>query len=239
MKKIILSLVAIIVVGLFSLRSAECGVLELKSAQTDLLGTVDGEELKSHAHIKNNSISTVNVKAEFSVISIAEGHEYQVCTTMSCYPPKSVDWSTPSFPISASYTLNDNDFYMGLITNNIAGTTIIKVKVTNAADDTDFVEYTVTFLITELGVQEYYTQNSTIYPNPVSNSVSIKLDNKTVRNSEFKVFNSNGELVSSQNISIDTDIIQLQVNSLPVGNYFFSLTDANGKLSAGKFSVSR
>jgi hypothetical protein len=239
MKKKILFLVAMSVFALLACQATFAGVLQLVSVDTLVSGLRSTDEVKAYCHIKNTSASTVNIKAEFTIIELAKGHKYQVCTSLTCYPPKIVDWTAPAFPIEAMSTLGDNDLYLGLIIDSIEGTSSFKVKVYNAADETDFIEYNVTFKISSSGVYEYYTQNSTAYPNPASNSVTLKLDNKTLANSEITLFSATGSVLMTQQVNSGIDSITLDLNNLTSGTYYFTVNANNSNLSSGRFTISK
>ncbi len=239
MQKKILFFVALAVFAVMSIQTTFAGVLELVAPDTLVKGNNSVEEYKAYPHLKNTSISATNVKATFTIVSLAEGHEYQVCTTMSCYPPKTVNWTSPAFPIAGSTTTTNNDFYIGLMTNAIEGISKFVVKIENATDATDFVEYNLTFEIGILGINEYITKNSMVFPNPAANSVSLKLDNKTTSNSELKVYSASGAEVISQHVNSDTDLITLDLNSLTNGTYYFTVNSNGSNLSSGRFTVNK
>lgn len=238
MKTRLLLFVALAVSAFFAVQTAKSGVLTFSDAETDVKGLFSND-LKSHVLLKNNAMTSIKVKVSFKVNNLVQGHKYYTCTPLSCYPKKVADWTSPAFTIEANSYVEKESFYVALSPDSIAGISSITVKIINYADETDFVEYTIVYEALAAGVNEYYTQNSVAYPNPATNSVNIKLDNKTTSSSQFKLFNEAGAVVSTLEVAPETDNFNVDLNGLQQGSYFFNLTDSNGKLSSGKIVIAR
>jgi len=83
-----------------------------------------------------------------------------------------------------------------------------------------------------LGIAEDYQQsNLKVYPNPASSKIFFELDNN-LKNSSIKVFDVQGKIIKSENITDN----YLDVSDLVNGIYFYQISN-NQELSQGKFSI--
>lgn len=91
---------------------------------------------------------------------------------------------------------------------------------------------------TSIGINKFEGSilDSQLYPNPLISYGTIKLD-KPLYKAELKIYDVFGqELIRLRNISGNE--LQLSRNNLPVGIYFFHLTEGNKIDVAGKFQIS-
>lgn len=89
-----------------------------------------------------------------------------------------------------------------------------------------------------LGVEslEPIDNNLTVFPNPASSILSVKL-NSFNNNTSFEVYNSIGQLIITTK-KIDNNKFEINVASLTKGVYFLKVND-NNKISSVKFVVER
>lgn len=66
------------------------------------------------------------------------------------------------------------------------------------------------------------------YPNPATTTLNIPLtENKG--NVDMSIYDLSGKLVSTQNVSMDSNMLEVDVTSIPAGTYVFDLDFANGE----------
>ncbi|MCP4520772.1 MAG: T9SS type A sorting domain-containing protein [Cytophagales bacterium] len=79
-------------------------------------------------------------------------------------------------------------------------------------------------------INEVIAENISIYPNPASNVINIALGSINTKNVSIEMYNSFGQLVTSQNINITTEnITQFETTNFENGLYFIKVL-ADGKV---------
>ncbi len=82
-------------------------------------------------------------------------------------------------------------------------------------------------------INNNFSLNTLVYPNPCSNYITIKNDLETIINVE--VFNSNGQAVLQKNLENKNEIQYVNTSSIPLGIYFLQITSLSGKKYSTKF----
>ena len=79
-----------------------------------------------------------------------------------------------------------------------------------------------------------FSDNVTIYPNPVSNEIVIDLIPNTLSNMNFIIYNSLGDMVYNRNYMVTENTkntINLDMNNLPKGLYILKINSLDGTIS--------
>jgi Leucine-rich repeat (LRR) protein len=87
-------------------------------------------------------------------------------------------------------------------------------------------------------IQKSAEDNLIIYPNPVQNTIFIKLKNKNLKNklSEIRIVNLNGKTVLKEKRKISASgSSSLDISALPAGLYFVQITGNAKQVHTGKF----
>ena len=80
------------------------------------------------------------------------------------------------------------------------------------------------------GIMNEITNEITLYPNPANQMISIQTNGQAINS--IALFNVAGQLVYSENVQSNMEIIQLQIDDLEEGIYFLNMiTNENGLLT--------
>lgn len=71
----------------------------------------------------------------------------------------------------------------------------------------------------------------TVSPNPVSESIIMKLDDASFGNWHFNLFNTEGDIVRHINVDGNSSQCHLSTHDLPNGTYLLQSVDKNGRLT--------
>ncbi len=69
------------------------------------------------------------------------------------------------------------------------------------------------------------TSRITIYPNPISTNLSVKLNHPLSANSKLRILDITGRTLINQNIAAAQTLITVDVQRLPAGKYFISVVN--------------
>jgi len=100
-------------------------------------------------------------------------------------------------------------------------------------------------VMVNVGVKELEKQNSvfieTIYPNPTSNTLNIKMTNKESETLLVEVMDLMGKIISTKTyaVSVGANDLQLNVNTFAQGTYVLSITDSKQLQAKRLFSVTK
>ena len=75
-----------------------------------------------------------------------------------------------------------------------------------------------------------------VYPQPATNSATLRLDSEVERSASLQIFNQNGSLISAQTVvlNVGANEVPVNLNKLPAGNYFALLSSGNWAAEAVK-----
>ncbi len=75
------------------------------------------------------------------------------------------------------------------------------------------------------------TDDYIIYPNPTSSFINIKLVNKNIMHiKQLSLFNTVGQMVLQKQVDDNTNMLNINIEKLPKGLYFLSLSSDNGEV---------
>lgn len=166
----------------------------------------------------NTDTVCITVLGNPSVPSIVKGND-----TLYCNPATytSYQWYYNGSPISGAtnptyiYTQNGN-YYVEVF--NVAGCNTVSTVIN----------------VNDVGIEElnnYLSMN--IYPNPVSEVVTIDLYSLKQSNYKLTLMNAAGQTINSETIYLNTAVIkkQIDVSALPQGIYLIQLSNEDGVYS--------
>ncbi|MDF2451969.1 MAG: hypothetical protein K0S26_1473 [Bacteroidota bacterium] len=113
------------------------------------------------------------------------------------------------------------------------------------ASTTTYCTCTNSCALVAVGVNELENKNSvfieTIYPNPTSNTLNIKLNNTNSETLLIEVMDMMGKTISTRTYAayIGENELQLDVNALSQGTYILSLTDSKQLQAKRLFSITK
>jgi hypothetical protein len=80
------------------------------------------------------------------------------------------------------------------------------------------------------GIPQYLTENDlVVYPNPVSDKLTVTLRTNSFQVTKMAVYDINGKLVNAQPVSDNQ--IEMSTNGLAAGNYFLRLSDGKASVT--------
>ena len=80
------------------------------------------------------------------------------------------------------------------------------------------------------GIPQYLTENDlVVYPNPVSDKLTVTLRTNAFQVTNMAVYDINGKLVNAQPVSDNQ--IEMNTNGLATGNYFLRLSDGKASVT--------
>ena len=80
------------------------------------------------------------------------------------------------------------------------------------------------------GIPQYLTENDlVVYPNPVSDRLTVKLRTNDFQVSNMAVYDINGKLIRTQAVSDNQ--IEMSMQNLAAGNYFLRLSDGKSSVT--------
>lgn len=137
-----------------------------------------------------------------------------------------------------NYSVND------VISNSPAGTVSYRIRqvidTSVAGYDAYLIDSATVILSVATSTIDRNRTDKTIqlYPNPVTSSLSIKLNEQTAGNYLFQVFNQQGQLLITQSFNKPSGTItqNIPVNLLPKGNYILSVSKDGKPVATKEFT---
>jgi hypothetical protein len=137
-----------------------------------------------------------------------------------------------------NYSVND------VISNSPAGTVSYRIRQVIDTSVTGYDAYLIDSATVILSVATSINdRNRTdkaiqLYPNPVTSSLSIKLNEQTAGNYLFRVYNQQGQLLITQSFKKPSGTItqNIPVNLLPEGNYILSVSKEGKPVATKEFT---
>lgn len=212
--------------------------LELVNAETDVKATPDMGEVKSHASFRNLIFSNVSAKAKIEIVSMAAGHQFSVCTPALCSPLQSKSFTTSAFTVPGAGTIEEKDFYITLVFDEIKGTSSFKVSIFNESNADDKIEYDLVFNVDEINnVTEIMSNNTVVFPNPTSSAAEIRFDEPLAADADFVLYTESGETVKNDKINANSTNYALDLSALSQGSYYYTIVSNGKQISFGKVSL--
>ncbi len=196
-------------------------------------------EMEVHAVLTNNTANEINAKVKSIEIEIVEGADTYMCWD-ACYPP---DITEPGRPIvlGPGESTGPLAFSGHYIPNENLGTSIIQYIFFYEEDPNDSISMTVYFIgsLTSVSEQRFANNISNAYPNPAQNQVSFDYDfSPNVKSAQIRIFNTLGKQVLEVPVNHRFGRIDIPLNDLGEGVYFYSLV-INGETSTTRKLIIR
>jgi hypothetical protein len=235
MKRIFTLLSITIIIIIFGFSGLKSQSFELVGGDTLLAGEV-GDVLGTVGRVKNISSNAVKVKCSIKMMTIAAGHEFEVCWAGQClaiYISTDFDFNE-GIDLQPGESLDDLwGFHITMVDNGLKGLTRVKVIFYNQNNSADKYELITSFYVGVSSVDWIFAglTLSEPVPNPAKDIISISYDIVYPTNvAKLKVYTSSGLLVNSNQINGTKGNFGLNVSSLPQGKYFY-LLDVDGRKS--------
>lgn len=137
-----------------------------------------------------------------------------------------------------NYSVND------IISNSPAGTVSYRIRqvidTSTAGYDAYLIDSATVILSVATSINDRNTTDKTIqlYPNPVTSSLSIKLNEQGAGNYLFQVYNQQGQLLITQSFNKPSGTITQNIpfNLLPKGNYILSVSKEGKPVATKEFT---
>ncbi len=196
--------------------------LLVNNATLDITGGAT-ELIKLHLHVKNTSVSTLNVKVKKIENSLVSGSVNYFCFAGTCYGPTTME--SPDFVTIATNAI-DSTFEADYNAQGNAGTTTITYVFFNTANISDSVSVIVNFTtavgINDVAKSEVYF--SDVYPNPASNNASFSYAlPKQTATAKITICNILGATVTDLQLKNLNGKKTINTSELKDGIYFYSL----------------
>lgn len=153
----------------------------------------------------------------------------QICTEFYCFPMSTDSAMVTILPGDSD--LIQVHFYPF---DNYGSSTVV-VKVFPASNPSDFVN--LTFYgdaVAGVGVEETEKNSVSVYPNPVSGVLNVKLGELS-KEARISILNSVGQEVKHLTLTGAQGSASIDVTGLPAGCYFVNVSDAQGNVVRKKF----
>jgi hypothetical protein len=95
-------------------------------------------------------------------------------------------------------------------------------------------EHTRGYAINENSVTIEEENSFTLYPNPVKDLVTIKMDEEKTESASIEIFNQLGQVIRTGEYTISNGVVNVDLSDLPIGLYTLRLVTSNG-VSSQKF----
>jgi len=203
-----------------------------------VLSSVDNPtEILMNDIIANTDLSNNEINLLKYLFHYRNGDLQQARLFLNLYSPFTtveIDYKTLSIMdldvVGNNYQLTNSDIQMlqGLVSNKdeVSNFAVYLLKVTTSHPDYIYATYRETNVAENLEIKRVGDEDSflSIFPNPVTNNVTIELVNNQ-DNSTIQLFDISGKLVTDYNVNIFAGRIELDIHNLSNGLYFITLTN--------------
>ncbi len=197
-------------------------------------------EVVAHARVKNNTDRNVSVLVERITHDTITGSLNQFCW-VQCFAPW-VDVSPTPFEIPASDTTPGETFSGHYLPQGKLGVTKLEYVFFIETEPNDSVSFVVNFKVTPASIDTWKDniKFGNAYPNPASSTVYFDYELPTTfDNAKVKIFNLLGQSLAEQKITQQSGKVQLPVEQLKEGVYFYSLLIDNQNIISKKLIIRR
>ncbi len=233
-------LLLILTILVFGLTGLNAQSLEFVNKEDTVKGSSE-EMLTSHVEVKNITDSDVTVKMTVEKLDAVMGHIITFCDVSSCYQLVDDSFTSPSFVLNPDSTTG-KEVHLDIIGNGISGTSKLKATFFNADNISDKIEYTATFFVGTSSVSDDILDGFTAFaaPNPAIEQVRIDYTlPEGTTNSEIKILDASGNLIKSQKINPSAASLNIPVNDLSAGSYYYVITADGENLPAQNLIIVR
>lgn len=226
MKKYILSLILV-----FSLGAAYAQDFIFETADTVISnGVATDFEIVSYGTIRNLTANPINLRWLRTQNSLPQGWQAAICDNITCHAP-AADSNDFILPANGTAPI-DLHFYP----NNSTGSGVAIVKVFKPSDRGNSVQTRFVGNVNSVSTQNLTKGVLSIYPNPASSEINIKLPE--LKEGKIEVFNVIGKRLLSQNFNGLTNTVQIPLSNLPKGTYVLRYSNNNGTVITKTFQKS-
>ena len=183
------------------------------------------ELVKVPLHVKNTSLSTINVKAKKIYGSILLNSENTFCFAGNCYPENTM---TSVFSSTLDFNEIDTTFEADYNANGSSGNSTITYVFFNTANTSDsvcvVVNYTSSVGINELADNDMLKID--VYPNPANDVVKINYNLNEPKTVNINIYNNIGILVFSSykgKLQSGKHNCEINVSDFTKGIYFVNM----------------
>lgn len=207
----------------------------------DTITVVDGNANASFnliVWVTNNALTSKYVKAMRTEMSIVNGSENYFCWG-NCYDT-SVYVSIDSIKMDSKYT--EKGFSGDYDSYGHAGKSIIKYTFFDAANPSDKVEFYTEYIAgSGVGIKDaiYEYSISNAYPNPATNNFNINYNFKNAQSARVEILSVIGSVVSSQEISTNSNQARIDISNINNGVYFYNIIVDGRKIESKKLIIHR
>ena len=192
---------------------------------------IDYDYYSVYMHCLNTSGATVNWKFRRVIINESVAFNDQFCDDNLCYNCSGSDWTSGQM---TTVVAGDSTIMKPIFTFSAGGTALIRYYILDA-DNGDAILDSVDLNITSLmGVAELQTKINA-FPNPVSETFYIEIQNGNKGNNEVLFYNLIGEKVKS--VSLSEGLNSISTESMNNGVYFYTIMKNNKAIETKKLVV--
>jgi hypothetical protein len=206
-------------------------------------GSPDDPVIQAHVSITNTSTDTIHLLVKKDDIELLENTFNTFCWIDLCYPPD-VIVSPVAMELAPGATTSETDFYGDYIPNGQEGITIVRYTIFIENYPNDSISVIFKFNTSNVGVGDYLNINENLiskaYPNPASSMVSFDVDIPSqIRDANIIIRNLLGTEVMNYNVTARHGRVNIPVNHLKEGFYFYTLATGVYPLQTGKITIKR
>jgi hypothetical protein len=197
--------------------------------------------MQGHAQVQNIGAVTLTVKVTRTINNLANNHVSNFCFAGVCYPSS----SNNSLPVNIDPgAVSDSEHVTlradlnPLNTNGISDVTYCAYDVDNPSDSVciSFHYSADGVSVNELSGNSRFLSNA--YPNPANKSSFVSYNLPTVINAQLVISNMLGSELKRILLTDKTGSVELPVNTLPEGVYYYTLINDSKPLISKRLMVS-
>ena len=216
--------------------------LEFVSKQ-DTVNSETGVDLAtSHLEVRNITSGNVDVIMKVEKVEVTEGHEVLFCDPNLCLYLGDQQSKESTTPFTLGFMESTGDAcHVDVEPWGYDGETLVRVTFYLEDAPTDRIEYYAYFNFSAVSVNgnEQQAMISNPAPNPATDMVKMDLNFDLAGQIDMKIFDSNGNLVDSQEIYGTSSSINVDLSGFITGRYFLNFYAGGKKIETKILSVVR
>ncbi len=205
-------------------------------------GTTEDDYFKVQIYFSNTGEDDVEVYARKHELNIADGADNSFCWNGYCFSPAIFDVEDPII-LGSDETSEAEDFYTEFFTGNVAGVSQVEYEFYDDRDSFETVTVTVIFDISVASGIAGFDANhewrlNDARPNPARDHTWIDYHLPVgVQNAQIVVRNLLGNIVRTENLSMESERVRINTSSLSKGIYIYSLLIDNQVVKSKRLVV--
>ena len=203
-------------------------------------GLANGNLMVFLVQVQNNSSNSMDVLVKKVENYLAPGTSNSFCWGGMCYPPN-VYVSPNATTIPGGGISPEGEFSGDYDPGTIIGQSSISYVFFDSANENDSVMVTVLYTTTATGLTPVNEREYTIsepYPNPANDFVKFDYNLNQSLDCQLKLYSLVGSLVKEIKITDQSGTLQINMDQLEEGFYFYILSSSDKELKTGRFIVS-